>query len=315
MSEKKRAGYSRLQKMSTYDDLVDQASEDKKITLDRIGPKMSNQNEVEIPIEELHTFPDHPFKVIDDEAMQSLADSIGNRGVLHPIVVRVDPKGGYQIISGHRRRFACEKAGLKTVPAYIVEIDDDEAIILMTDANFYQREGLLPSEKAKAYRMKSDAIKRHQGTSTGKHTIDEIGEGTNDSSTQIKRYIRLSFLCDDLLNLVDAKKIGIDQGVQLSFLMKEQQNIVFDVFEELLEDAPTTMTIQQAKDIREAAEKEKFSRELVISLMLSKDKSKRKITFNDVKLREYFSDDYSVADIEDIIIDLLKKWKEGENRG
>lgn len=189
MSEKKRAGYSRLKKMSTYDDLVDQASEDKKITLDRIGPKLSNQNEVEIPIEELHTFPDHPFKVIDDEAMQSLADSIGNRGVLHPIVVRVDPNGGYQIISGHRRRFACEKAGLKTIPAYIVELDDDEAIILMTDANFYQREGLLPSEKAKAYRMKSDAIKRHQGASTGKHTIDEIGEGTSDSSTQIKRYM------------------------------------------------------------------------------------------------------------------------------
>lgn len=309
MSEKKRAGYSRLQKMSTYDDLVDQASEDKKITLDRIGPKLSNQNEVEIPIEELHTFPDHPFKVIDDEAMQSLADSIGNRGVLHPIVVRVDPNGGYQIISGHRRRFACEKAGLKTIPAYIVELDDDEAIILMTDANFYQREGLLPSEKAKAYRMKSDAIKRHQGASTGKHTIDEIGEGTSDSSTQIKRYIRLSFLSDELLDLVDAKKIGIDQGVQLSYLGKVQQNIVFMVMLELLEGAPTTMTIQQAKNIREAGTSNKFSREMVISILLHKEEAKRQIKIGALKLRDYFSDDYTIEEIEDIIFDLLEQWK------
>lgn len=309
MSEKKRAGYSRLKKMSTYDDLVDQASEDKKITLDRIGPKLSNQNEVEIPIEELHTFPDHPFKVIDDEAMQSLADSIGNRGVLHPIVVRVDPNGGYQIISGHRRRFASEKAGLKTVPAYIVELDDDEAIILMTDANFYQREGLLPSEKAKAYRMKSDAIKRHQGASTGKHTIDEIGEGTSDSSTQIKRYIRLSFLSDELLDLVDAKKIGIDQGVQLSYLGKVQQNIVFMVMTELLEGAPTTMTIQQAKNIREAGTSNKFSREMVISIMLHKEESKRQVKIGAMKLRDYFSEDYTIEEIEDIIFDLLEQWK------
>ena len=309
MSEKKRAGYSRLKKMSTYDDLVDQASEDKKITLDRIGPKLSNQNEVEIPIEELHTFPDHPFKVIDDEAMQSLADSIGNRGVLHPIVVRVDPNGGYQIISGHRRRFACEKAGLKTIPAYIVELDDDEAIILMTDANFYQREGLLPSEKAKAYRMKSDAIKRHQGASTGKHTIDEIGEGTSDSSTQIKRYIRLSFLSDELLELVDTKKIGIDQGVQLSYLGKVQQNIVFMVMTELLEGAPTTMTIQQAKNIREAGTSNKFSRETVISIMLHKEESKRQVKIGAMKLRDYFSDDYTIEEIEDIIFDLLEQWK------
>lgn len=315
MSEKKRAGYSRLKKMSTYDDLVDQASEDKKITLDRIGPKLSNQNEVEIPIEELHTFPDHPFKVIDDEAMQSLADSIGNRGVLHPIVVRVDPNGGYQIISGHRRRFASEKAGLKTVPAYIVELDDDEAIILMTDANFYQREGLLPSEKAKAYRMKSDAIKRHQGASTGKHTIDEIGEGTSDSSTQIKRYIRLSFLSDELLDLVDAKKIGIDQGVQLSYLGKVQQNIVFMVMTELLEGAPTTMTIQQAKNIREAGTSNKFSREMVISIMLHKEESKRQVKIGAMKLRDYFSDDYTIEEIEDIIFDLLEQWKEGDKRG
>ena len=249
MSEKKRAGFSRLQKMSTYDDLIEQASEDKKITLDRIGPKLSNQNEVEIPIEELHTFPDHPFKVIDDEAMQSLADSIGNRGVLHPIVVRVDPKGGYQIISGHRRRFACEKAGLKTVPAYIVEIDDDEAIILMTDANFYQREGLLPSEKAKAYRMKSDAIKRHQGASTGKHTIDEIGEGTSDSS-QDKEPAHGKMKLSELVGQGQgASSIEVtDNNIKSFEKVAKKYNVDFAVKKDKTLDPPRYMVFFKAKD-------------------------------------------------------------------
>ncbi len=310
-----KKGFSRLQSMSSYDDLVEKASEDNKLTLDRIGPKLSNQKEVEIPLEELHSFPDHPFKVVDDEAMQSLADSIENRGVLHPIVVRVDPKGGYQIISGHRRRFASEKAGLKTIPAYIVGLDDDEAIILMTDANFYQREGLLPSEKAKAYRMKSDAIKRHQGASKGKHTIEEIGEGTTDSSTQIKRFIRLSYLTEELLELVDTKKLGIDQGVQISYLSENQQNIFSDVLAELTAGAPITVSIQQAKEIRDAAEKGSFNRELMISILLAKDAPKRKVTLNADKLKKYFSDDYSNEDIENIIIELLETWKVGEASG
>ncbi len=310
-----KKGFSRLQNMSSYDDLVEKASEDNKLTLDRIGPKLSNQKEVEIPLEELHSFPDHPFKVVDDEAMQSLADSIENRGVLHPIVVRVDPEGGYQIISGHRRRFASEKAGLKTIPAYIVELDDDEAIILMTDANFYQREGLLPSEKAKAYRMKSDAIKRHQGASKGKHTIEEIGEGTTDSSTQIKRFIRLSYLTEELLELVDTKKLGIDQGVQISYLNENQQNIFSDVLVELTAGAPTTVSIQQAKEIRDAAEKGSFNRELMISILLAKDAPKRKVTLNADKLKKYFSEDYSNEDIENIIIELLETWKVGEASG
>ena len=124
MSDKRRAGSSRLEKMSSFDELVEQSLENKKSTLDRIGPRLSDKREIEIPLEDLHSFPSHPFKVIDDEAMQSLADSIRNRGVLHPIVVRVDPKGGYQIISGHRRRFASLKAGLTTIPSYIVDMTD-----------------------------------------------------------------------------------------------------------------------------------------------------------------------------------------------
>lgn len=302
-------GFSRLQKMSSYDELVEKAAgEERLLTLDRIGPRLSNKNEVEIPLMELHSFPDHPFKVIDDEAMQSLSDSIKNRGVLHPIVVRVDPKGGYQIISGHRRRLASEKAGLRTIPAYIVDMSDDEAIILMTDANFYQREGLLPSEKAKAYRMKSDAIKRHSGIK-GKYTIEEIGEGTNDSATQIKRFIRLSFLIDDLLDLIDIKKLGIEQGVQLSYMREEHQGILFDLLKELMSGSQLTITIQQAKEIREVAENGKINREILISILLHKEASKRKVVFNADKLKKYFTDDYSNEDIEAVIIELLERWK------
>ncbi len=310
-----KRSFSRLSNMNSYDDLVEKASEDNKFTLDRIGPKLSEQKEVELPLSELHAFPDHPFKVVDDEAMQSLADSIKNRGVLHPIVVRVDPNGGYQIISGHRRRFASEKAGLKSIPAYVAELDDDEAIILMTAANFYQREGALPSEKAKAYRMKSDAIKRHQGASKGKHTIEEIGEGTTDSSTQIKRFIRLSYLSDELLDLIDTKKLGIDQGVQISYLNKEQQLVFSDVLNEVIAGSPTVVSIQQAKEIRDVAEKGGLSRELIISILLSKTAPKRKVSFNADKLQKYFTDDYTNEDIEEIIIGLLEKWKEGENHG
>lgn len=314
MSDKRRAGSSRLEKMSSFDELVEQSLENKKSTLDRIGPRLSDKREVEISLEDLHSFPSHPFKVIDDEAMQSLADSIRNRGVLHPIVVRVDPNGGYQIISGHRRRFACEKAGLKTIPSYIVDMTDDEAIILMADANFYQRDGLLPSEKAKAYRMKSDAIKRHSGIKGIKYTIEEIGEGTKDSSSQIKRFIRLSYLNEQLLNLIDIKKVGIDQGVQLSYLSRDQQNILYELMNDLKDCGQVKISIEQAKEIRNLAEKGPFNREMLISILLEEDVQKRKVTLNEEKLNEYFTDDYTNEQIEAVIIDLLEKWKGGSSK-
>lgn len=311
MSDKRRAGSSRLEKMSSFDELVEQSLENKKSTLDRIGPRLSDKREVEISLEDLHSFPSHPFNVTDDEAMQSLADSIRNRGVLHPIVVRVDPNGGYQIISGHRRRFASLKAGLSTIPSYIVDMTDDEATILMTDANFYQREGLLPSEKAKAYRMKSDAIKRHSGVK-GKYTIDEIGEGTKDSSSQIKRFIRLSYLSNDLLDLIDRKLLGIDQGVQLSYLSEDQQDVLYKL---LSEYGDISISIGQAGEIREAANKRTFNRELLISILFRRNETKRKITLGPSKLKKYFSDDFSNEDIEAVIIKLLDKWKEGIENG
>lgn len=311
MSKRMKAGIQRLQNMSSYDALVESAANDDKIfTLDRIGPKST---EVEIAISDLHPFKDHPFKVVDDEAMQSLADSIKNRGVLHPIVVRKDPTGGYEIISGHRRRFACIKAGLSNIPAYVVNLSDDEATILMADANFYQREGLLPSEKAKAYRMKSDAIKRHQGLAKDKHTIEEIGEGTNDSSTQIKRFIRLSYLQDDLLSMVDDKKIGIDQGVQFSYLDFRKQEILYATISELIQGAPLKISIQLAKEVREAANSTSFSKELLYSIFLKKEPKRRKYVLKEDVIVRYFDSDTTDDEIEEIITKALSMYfdKEG----
>ena len=312
----KKAGFARLQKMNSFDEVVEMAAGDERLlSLDRFGPKAIPQTEMDIPIAELHAFPGHPFKVIDDDAMQSLSDSIRNRGVLHPIVVRKTSDHGYEIISGHRRRYASAKAGLKTVPAYVLDISDEEATILMADANFYQRDGLLPSEKAKAYRMKSDAIQRHQGSAKGRYTMDEIGEGTNDSATQIKRYIRLSYLSDEILDVIDNKKLGIEQGVQLSYISPDEQMIFYDVYSDLVKGAPCSVSPAQAKQIREASEQGTISREFIISVLLQVKVKERKFVLSEEKLMEYFPEDMSDEEIENIIIELLQKWKGEDANG
>lgn len=312
----KKAGFARLQKMNSFDDVVEMAAGDERLlSLDRFGPKAIPQTEMEIPIAELHAFPGHPFKVIDDDAMQSLSDSIKNRGVLHPIVVRKTSDHGYEIISGHRRRFASIKAGLNTIPAYVLDISDEEATILMADANFYQRDGLLPSEKAKAYRMKSDAIQRHQGAAKGRYTMDEIGEGTNDSATQIKRYIRLSYLSDEILDVIDNKKLGIEQGVQLSYISPNEQIIFYDVYSELVKGALCSVSLAQAKQIREASEQGNISREFIISVLLQVKVKERKFVLTEETLMEYFPEDMSDEEIENIIIELLEKWKGEDANG
>ena len=301
--------------MSSYDDLVEKASGDERLlSLDRFGPKTVPKTEIDIPVDELVDFPGHPFKVNDDDAMQSLSDSIKNRGVLHPIVVKKIDEHKYEIISGHRRKFASIKAGLNKIPAYVLDISDEEATILMADANFYQREGLLVSEKAKAYRMKSDAIQRHQGRSNSKYTMDEIGEGTNDSATQIKRYIRLSYLLDEILEVIDKKKIGIDQGVQLSYISRENQLIFFAVYSELSNGSSCPVSLAQAKELRAADEENKISREYIISVLLQEKMKERKFVLKEEVLMQFFPEEMSDAEIENIIIDLIKEWyMKGDN--
>lgn len=299
MSEKKRAGLSRLQNMSSYDDLVAMAAGDDKGNIAHFEQGFKDKA-VELPLSQLHSFPNHPFKVNDDDAMQSLSDSIRNRGVLHPIVVRKDPDGGYQIISGHRRKRACELAEIGTIPAYIVELSDDEAIILMADANFYQREGLLPSEKARAYRMKSDAIKRHQGVK-GKNTIDEIGEGTSDSAATVKRFIRLSYLTDNLLDMVDEKKIGQEPAIHISYLNEELQEWIYDV----LEQSQVNMTSDQAKDLRKIGEEGYLDKPKIWEILMRTIKRKRKYTLKQEILDKYFAEDAGDDYIQQTIINAL----------
>lgn len=296
-------GFARLQSMSSYDDLVALASGDDKGSLAQFEPSL-NDKAIEIAIEDLHDFPNHPFKVLDDESMKSLSDSIRNRGVLHPIVVRkIDD--GYQVISGHRRKMACVKAGLTKVPAYVVELDDDEAIMLMTDANFYQREGLFPSEKARAYRMKSDAIKRHPGIK-GKYTIEEIGEGTSDSAATIKRFIRLSYLVDEFLDMVDEGIIGLEQGLQISYISDEWQNQI----KEVLKQAQIKMTVDHAKKLRQAYANDELDKALIWEILMSVPSKKRKFILREEILRKYFKEDTEDEEIESVIEVALEQYFE-----
>ena len=182
---------------------------------------------IQVPIAELHTFDNHPFKVCDDEKMQETIDSIRENGVLVPGIVRKRQSGGYEIISGHRRKHACMVLGLKTMPVIVRELTDDEAVIVMVDANI-QRETLLPSEKAKAYKMKYEAMK-HQGKNAGGLTLDEIGREAGESGKTVQRFIWLSRLDDELLTMVDEKKLGFSQGVSLSFLQEDSQQKVKNV--------------------------------------------------------------------------------------
>ena len=259
---------------------------------------------MEIPLSELHPFENHPFKVLDDDRMLDTAQSIRDHGVLVPAIARLREKGGYELVAGHRRKRACELAGLETMPVIVRKLDDDEATIIMVDSNI-QREDILPSEKAKAYRMKYDAMK-HQGSKAGGLTLDEIGEAAGESGKTVQRYIWLSRLSDALLELIDNKKLGIMQGVDISFLSEEAQQWVLVMIEEL----NVTVTTTQASKLKEYGKSGELTLAMV-KLILSEEKPKeRKFMMKSDKIGRYFSDSYSNEEIENIIISLLDKWKE-----
>ena len=259
---------------------------------------------MEIPLVELYPFKHHPFKVVDDERMLDTADSIREYGVLVPAIARPREEGGYELVAGHRRKRGCELAGLKTMPVIVRNLDDDAATIIMVDSNI-QREDILPSEKAKAYRMKYDAMK-HQGSKAGGLTLDEIGEAAGESGKTVQRYIWLSRLSDALLELIDNKKLGIMQGVDISFLSEEAQQWVLVMIEEL----NVTVTTTQASKLKEYGKSGELTLAMV-KLILSEEKPKeRKFMMKSDKIGRYFSDSYSNEEIENIIISLLDKWKE-----
>ena len=280
-------------------------SYDEMFGLDTISPGDQKQEGqiVNIPLNELYEFKDHPFRVLDDEKMEETVESIKAHGVLMPGIARPRKEGGYEIISGHRRRRASELAGKTEMPFIIKDYSDDEATVIMVDSNI-QREDILISEKAKAYHMKYMAMK-HQGTAGG-ISLDVMSEQTGESQKTVQRYIYLARLTDELLGLVDAKKLGVKQGVEISALDTTQQEIVYQVLSEL----GSVIDVEQATRIKEAGKKGYLNEAYLRDMLTYVKQAVRKVVFNQKKLDSYFDPTTSNSDIEDLIVKLLDEWKE-----
>lgn len=273
---------------------------------DLFGSNTTQENPAEqiinVPLTDLHTFKDHPFRVADDEKMEETTESIRQYGVLVPGIARPRAGGGYEIIAGHRRKRGSELAGRTEMPVIVRNYTDDEATIIMVDSNI-QREDILPSEKAKAYRMKYEAMK-HQGKKSGKSTLEEVGEAAGENAKKVQRYIWLSRLSEELLAMVDHKKIGFSQGVDLSFLPEEAQQWV----QVILEEQGCTISTAQSAKIKEYGKSGELTLAMV-RLILTEEKTKeRRVTIKAEKISRYFEEEYSSEEIEDIIIHLLEEW-------
>ena len=267
----------------------------------------------EVPLSELHPFVNHPFEVRDDEDMQKLVDSIKENGVLTNLTVRPRAEGGYEIISGHRRQHAAELAGLETLPVIVRQMDDDAAIILMVDSNL-QREHILPSERAFAYKMKLDAIK-NQGTRsdlTSTQVVsklrsnEKLGAENNQSRETVRRFIRLTNLIPELLDMVDNKTVSFNPAVELSYLSPEQQQEVIRA----MDDTQNFPSVSQAKRIKKLAQDGTFTTETIVAIMGEEKKSELDtVTIKNDTLRKYFPRSYTPKQMEDTIIKLLEQWQ------
>ena len=283
-----------------------------KITLetfdDLFGGSVAPENGVEqiinAPLAELHTFKAHPFRVEDDEKMEETTESIRQYGVLVPGIARPRAGGGYEIIAGHRRKRGSELAGKMEMPVIVRNYTDDEATIIMVDSNI-QREDILPSEKARAYKMKYEAMK-HQGKKSGKNTLDEVGEAAGENAKKVQRYIWLSRLSDGLLAMVDNKKLGFSQGVDISFLAEEAQQWV----QVTIEEKGCNVSMVQSAKIKEYGKTGELTLAMVRLILAEEKPKERKITIKSDKIGRYFSESYSNEEIENIILSLLDKWKE-----
>ena len=268
----------------------------------------------EVKLTELHEFKDHPFKVLDDEKMTQTVESIKKNGVLVPGIVRPRPEGGYEIISGHRRKRACELAGLDSMPVLIKQYDDDESTIAMVDSNL-QRDELLPSEKAFAYKMKFDAL-THQGkrsedaisTQVGwrAETATVIGQPQGDSKNQVRRYIRLTELLPKLLDMVDCKKLKINPAVEISYLKKKEQEILLEVMDE--DDAVPSLV--QAQQLKRLSQEKAYTKESVHAILITDKVRERQFTIRREVISQYFEPETSDEEIETVICSLLENWRE-----
>ena len=256
-----------------------------------------------VPLTELYTFKDHPFRVVDDEKMEETTESISKYGVLVPAIARPRTGGGYELIAGHRRKRGSERAGKTEMPVIIRNYTDDEATIIMVDSNI-QREDILPSEKAKAYSMKYEAMK-HQGKKAGGSTLDAIGEQVGESGKTVQRYIWLARLSDKLLEMVDTKKIGFVQGVDISYLTSEAQDLVL----EILSNQKVSISTTQSGKLKEYAKSGELTSAMVHLILSEKKQKERKVTIKADKISQYFPEEYSIEDIEKVIYELLEEWK------
>jgi ParB family chromosome partitioning protein len=275
-----------------------------------------------IPLEQLHPFKNHPFKVRDDEAMQETADSILAYGVLVPAIARPLESGGYELISGHRRKRACELAGITAMPVIVRAMDDDTAIIMMVDANL-QREAILPSERAAAYKMKLDAIRRKAGRpskensaqvghhSDGKKSVQLIAEQAGDSKSQVQRYIRLTELVPELQQMVDEKKLGMTPAVELSYLPKAEQTELLDA----MEYSQNIPSLSQAQRLKKASRTGSLTTDQMRNVLSEEKKSEQgKVVFTEDALRKYFPKSYTPKKMEETILKLLEQWMRRRQR-
>lgn len=292
MSSPKKSSAEKI-KLGSFDDLFGGTSVEEP-----------TEKIIYVPLTELHTFHDHPFRVLDDEKMEETVESIKQYGVLMPGIARLRKNGGYELIAGHRRKRGSELAGLHEMPIMVRNYTDDEATIIMVDSNI-QREDILPSEKAKAYKMKFEALK-HQGSKGGKHTYDEVGEAAGDNGKMVQRYIRLAELIPDLLDMVDEKKLGFISGVDISFLSEAEQIMVYQKMQEL----------QKVPNGTQSALLKKYSlsgelKNSMIDLILSEEKEKtKKIVLKADRMNDYFGSEYTSEEIEEVIYKLLDRWKQ-----
>ena len=269
----------------------------------------------EIPLDQLKPFKNHPFKVRDDQRMLDTVDSIREYGVLVPAIARPDPEGGYELISGHRRKRGCEMAGLQTMPVIIRDLDDDAAVLVMVDSNI-QREELLPSERAFAYKMKLDAIERVKGRSKkvgqvvpdfqGKRSTEVVAEGTGESYKQVQRFIRLTELISELLDMVDERKLAFNPAVEVSYLKRDEQRMLL----EAMDAEQTTPSLSQAQRLKKFSQEGRLTEEAMSAIMSEEKKSDMdKVTLRSDTLRRYFPKSYTPKQMEQTIIKLLDVWQ------
>ena len=286
-------------------------------------PKPQQEVVIQIPLSELHPFPDHPFKVRDDEAMQETAESIRQYGVLVPAIVRPREDGGYEIIAGHRRRHGSELAGLSAMPCIVREMDDDTATILMVDSNI-QRENILPSERAQAYKMKLEAIRRKAGRPAkgaenlpeencdqvghnfdGKRSVEIVADEAGESKSQVQRYIRLTELTPELQQMVDEKKIGMTPAVEISYLKPEEQQMLLTA----IDSEQATPSLSQAQRMKKLSRDGKLNDDTMLDIMMEQKKPEGyNVVLSADKLRKYFPRSYTPQKMEETILKLLDAW-------